>query len=137
MGRRYNIMRDEAIAAKGRDWRNLIMTIEVVRVIGPWVLLGALLGAVGWAAHHLWVSVTSHAPHPHTATLPVAAAHAFAAMPGWLWIAAAVLAAVAVWLFRPGRVVTPSGNRMRVVQVCAIVIVFAGLFGVGLSMATA
>jgi hypothetical protein len=134
MGHRYDIMRDAALREKGRDWRNLIMWLEAIRIGGPWVAGAAVLGALGWAVHRLWTWVA--APHAHDATLGVAAAHVFGAVPVWLWVAAGMVAALLVWLFRPGRIVTPSQSRMRVVGVCAIVIVFAGLFGLGLSVAT-
>lgn len=139
MGRNYGLMRDQAFRRKGEDWANLIVGFEVAKRVLPVVAVGALLGVVGYYARVAWLAMVSFgAPDTSDVPEPVGApAIDFGAVPGWLWIAAAVLFLVCVWLFRPGRIVTPSGRRMRVVQVALIVFAFAGMVGYGLSVLTA
>jgi hypothetical protein len=136
MGRSYQIMKDSALRETGARWRKAIMTFEVLRVVAPYAAVGALLGAVGWVLHRAWVAVTRHPAHPGHLSMPVHAAHTVGAMPGWLWIGMGAVTLVLLWLFRPGRLITPSGRRMRAVQTVTVVFLFAGMIGVGLSQMT-
>lgn len=134
MGRSWQIMRDSALDAKGRDWRNIIITLMVVRRALPFVVAAAMLGALGLAARWAWIAVTSIDVSPAPATdvaAPVATGAELSAVPGWVWVAAAALFLLTVWLFRPGRIVLRP--RLRTVQVFAVVIAFAGLLGVAMS----
>lgn len=139
MGRKYDLMRDQAFRRKGEDWANVIITFEVAKRVLPVVAVGALLGALGALARKAWLAMASFGT-PDTSAVPDpvrAPAVDVGAVPGWLWIAAAGLFVVCVWLFRPGRIVTPSGRRMRLAQVALIVLAFAGVVGYGLSAVTA
>lgn len=139
MGRNYGLMRDQAFRRKGEDWANLIVTFEVAKRVLPVVAVGALLGVVGYYARMAWLAMVSFGA-PDTSDVPdpvTSPAIDLGSVPGWLWVAAAGLFLACVWLFRPGRIVTPSGRRMRVVQVALIVIAFAGVVGYGLSAVTA
>lgn len=136
MGRRYDTMRHAAFEAKGREWSNVIVTWEAIRMAAPYVAGAALLGTLGWLGYAGWHALTGGAAHTDDAAVPVATTVSVGAVPGWLWITAVALAGTAVALFRPGRIMTGRERQRRWVYLAAIVIALAGLAGLGLSMAT-
>lgn len=133
MGRRYDTMRHSAFEAKGRDWKNLIVGWEFTRMALPWLAIAAALGALGWALHGAWVMITADAPDTGDSTVPVGSTVSLGAVPGWVWIAGLLCAAALAFVLRPGRLPTSRIRRARVAQVFAIVILFAGVVGVGLA----
>jgi hypothetical protein len=141
MNRSWQLMRDEALMAKGRDWRNAIVTAIVLRKVLPVALVAALLGGLGYLARLVWVSLTSTVTGPAAPTeaavaVPVDGPTAWGAVPWWLWALAATLTVVLGWLFRPGRITTRSDRRLRLVPLSALALTLLGICGVVLAAST-
>jgi hypothetical protein len=136
MGHRYNLMRESAFREKGRDWRNLIVAWEFTRMSAPWVLGAAVVGGLGWLAYDAWHAITTATAHAHNAAVPVTSAVSLGAVPAWLWIAAGAVVLGAVAVFRPGQIMTPRRQRLRLVHGFVLLIAFAGVVGLGLSTMT-
>lgn len=133
MGRRTQLMLDEAYAATGRRYARLIVAAHWVLRALPWAAAALVLGGLGWLARWAWLRLTA----PDAVSLPVAApavhADPVGAVPLWLWLCGGMLLAVLLWLSRPGQVVTPSLRRARLLPACGLLLVAAGMVGVGLS----
>lgn len=127
MSDKWDRMVEAALDAKGREWRNGILAIEAARRVAPVAGIAALLGGLAFLLHWVWVRATS-------VLAGMSAPHAVGAMPGWLWLALGAIAVTGMWLFRPGRLVLNPG--MRMVQASALLILFAGILGLGLSTIT-
>lgn len=128
MGYKWDRMVDAALDAKGREWRNTILAIVAVRKAAPFIGASLALGGLGYLAW--WVWGRTMAMLSGAATLP----QAVGAMPGWLWLTLGGIAFTAFWLFRPGRLVLYP--QRRVVHAAALLILFAGVLGFGLSTIT-
>jgi len=137
VGLGYQIMKAAAYDTMGRRHARLIIAWEITRRVAPWALAAVLLGGLGYAARWLWLHVSTATAQPDVAVVPgPSVAQALGAVPPWLWIAAAVLAAVLLWQFRPGRVTTPRERRLRAIPALGMVVVVAGMVGVALSAIT-
>lgn len=135
MGRRWTMMLDEAYAAQARRYAALLIGLHWTIKTLPWVAGAAALGGLGFLAHAGWERLTAADP-VQTTTTPVHA-DPIGAVPVWLWVLAAVLLLILVWLFRPGQyVVTPSARRLRLVPAFGLLIVVFGIAGVSLSAVT-
>lgn len=127
MGYKWDRMVDAALDATGREYRTAILTVVAVRKAAPFVGGGLLLGGLGYLAYWAWGRATAMLSG---ASMP----QAVGAMPGWLWLTLAGIAATMFWLMRPGRLVLRP--QARIVQVSALLILFAGVLGLGLSTIT-
>lgn len=127
MGDKWDRMVDAALDAKGREWRNGILAIEALRKAAPVIGAGVLLGGLGYLAYWAWERATSMLSG-------VSAPHLTGSMPVWMWLTLGAIAVAIGWLFRPGRLVMNPGRRL--VQASALLILFAGVLGLGLSTIT-
>ena len=127
MSSNWDRMVDAALDAKGREWRNGILFVEGLRKAAPVIGVGVLLGGLGFLAYWVWGRAAS-------VLSGVSAPHAVGSMPGWMWLALGAIAVTIGWLFRPGRLVLNPGARL--VQASALLILFAGVLGLGLSTIT-
>jgi hypothetical protein len=122
MGRNYDLMRDAAFRKKGEDMRDLIIAWETTKKVAPFALAAALMGGLGYAMYSLWTvlagALGSGATGPDMPSLP-----------GLVWAAVIGLPVGLFLIFRPGRIVLYPTRRA--LEVAALLVVVAGVAGVG------